>query len=97
MGVKLLIIKDEKEHVDLPLVRFYGRLFSSIKWCPDESKFVFGVIPADNRIWRSPMGERRLLLVTVGERHAVPISMPRQNPSERFGWVTKDEIKNYLQ
>jgi hypothetical protein len=86
-GVHLLKIQATEDGRELPLVRFIGRLQKPVSWSPDESRFAFYV--------RTDEGERRLLVVRVGDRYARVASLPDQRPTG-LAWIGEHLLRPFL-
>jgi hypothetical protein len=78
-GVVLLRIKDVDTDRDLPLVRFRGESHRDFAFSPDESRLGFILRGLDN--------EWRVMQVRIGDRYAMPVSLPGQD-SKTFAWLT---------
>ena len=77
-GVLLLKVIDTRGETHFPLIRCYGRYPNDYLWAPDESSVAFRVRQGD---------ERRIMVARLGDRHAMPVSLPGQRPGA-FAWMT---------
>jgi hypothetical protein len=92
-GVTLLEI--EEAGVLLRLIRLFGNFHGEARWSFDESRLSFlAGRDIDRRMW-SGQAEYRLMTARIIDRHAVPVSMPGQNPTH-FAWLSQSLIRRYL-
>ena len=74
----------------LPLIRFYGRISTTIKWSPDESRFAFFVY----RKGTVSKNRKILFFARPGDRYAESVSISGQDPGA-FDWVSPGLLKTF--
>jgi hypothetical protein len=93
-GVRLLTIREfGGEGATLPLVRHFGEVAGVPCWSPDLSRFAFVARRRTNS--RQVRWEEKLLTARLGDRHALPASLPGQRIAG-FAWVSAALLKPYL-
>jgi hypothetical protein len=90
-GVTLLRVEEWKEKMtELPLIRFYGKIDSPIKWSPDESRFAF-LVHRKNAEYNC---REALLFSRPGDRYAETVSIQGQEP-KFFTWISPNLVKTF--
>jgi hypothetical protein len=92
-GVHLLRFVDQRpDSKPLPFVRFFGELNDVPAWSADESRLAF-FVRGDRKAGHNP--EDRLFIARLGDRHALPVSLPGQRPRV-FAWISPALLRQFV-